>query len=100
MTTESKEVWTSEYESVWYVGYVVKFDEHYLIATLEGANRDPRYRVYCHRSTVARSFGSAVIGMKVRLRITPNRKQDGGTLWESLEAIIEKDLAAHAVEEK
>jgi hypothetical protein len=31
---------------------------------------------------------------KIRVRIAPNRKQDGGTLWESLEAIIEKDLAA------
>jgi hypothetical protein len=100
MTTESKEVWRPAYENIWYTGYVVKYDEHYLIATLEGANGDPRYRVYIHRSTVGRSFGSSTIGTKVRLRLRPNRKADGGTLWESLEAIVEKDLAAHAVEEK
>ena len=94
MTTESGEVWTRDYESVWWTGYVVKFDEHYLIATLEGANGDPRYRVYVHRTVVAHSFGSAVIGTKIKLRLRPNRKQDGGTLWESLEAIVEpKNLA-------
>jgi hypothetical protein len=101
MPTESKEVWTSEYENVWYVGYVTKFDEHYWIVRLEGTDRDDaRYRVYVHRTVVAHSFGSAVIGTKIRLRLTPNRKQDGGIPWEALAAVIEpKDFAAQAAEE-
>jgi hypothetical protein len=99
MAIESEERWTPEYENVWYVGYVVKFDEHYWIATLEGANGDPRYRVYVHRTVVAHSFGSAVIGTRVRLRLRPNRKADGGTLWEALEAVVEpKDFAAQSAD--
>jgi hypothetical protein len=92
MTTESKEVWTSEYEDAWYVGYITKYDEHFWFVKLEGG--DVRYRVFCHRNVVAEDFDTGVIGTRVRLRLRPNRKANS-LPWEALEAVIEpKDLAA------
>jgi hypothetical protein len=101
MAIESEEVWTPQHENLWWFAYVLKFDSHYWIVKLEGARSgDNRYRAYVHRSTVESNFGSAVVGTKIKLRIRPNRKQDGGLFWESLEAVIEKDLPAQAVEEE
>ncbi len=95
MTTESEEVWTRDYENVWYVGYITKYDEHFWFVKLEGAcTGDQRYRVFCHRSVVAEDFDTAIIGTRVKLRLTPNRKADS-LPWEALEAVIEpKDFAA------
>jgi hypothetical protein len=86
--TEPREVWTSNYENNWYTAYVTKYDLHYFIARLEGG--DSRYRCFIHRSVVGSDFDSAVIGTKVRLRLTPNRKE-GGVTFEALEAIVERD---------
>jgi hypothetical protein len=86
------ETWTREYEQVWYIGYVLKFDEHYWIVKLEGAQEfDRRYRVYCHKNVVAEGFGRGIIGTRVRLRLTPNRKEGSTTVWEALECVVEPE---------
>jgi hypothetical protein len=83
--TEPTDVWTSQYENNWYVGYVTKYDPHYLIVKLEGARSgDQRYRVYVHRSVVTDGT-EAVIGTRINLRLRPNRKETG-VPWEALEA--------------
>jgi hypothetical protein len=94
--SEQEEKWTPAYEAVWYPAFVTKFDQHYLIAKLEGAHEyDQRYRVYCHHSTVVRDFGTAVVGTKIKVRLRPNRKEGSTTFWEAIEVVIElKDLAA------
>jgi hypothetical protein len=81
-------------ENVWHIAYVVRFDEYSWTARIEDSNKhDPISRVYVHRSVVADGFAGGVIGTKVKLRLTPNRKE-GGVPWEALECIVEKDLAA------
>jgi hypothetical protein len=81
-------------ENVWHIVYVVRFDEYSWTARIEDSNKhDPISRVYVHRSVVADGFAGGVIGTKVKLRLTPNRKE-GGVPWEALECIVEKDLAA------
>jgi hypothetical protein len=87
---EPEEVWTPAFEEVWYSGYATRLDQFYLAAKLEGADSgDDRYKVYVHHSSVAERFGAARIGMKIKFRIAPNRKDSGGFPWEALEAVLE-----------
>jgi hypothetical protein len=97
-----EEVWTKNHENIWYSAYVTRHDEYCWLAKLEGARSgDERYRVYVHSTTVQDHFGLAVVGTKIKVRITPNRKRNGGLAWEALEAVIDsKDCTAEAEEKQ
>src|SRR5260370_37573825 len=73
----TEQYWTKDCEGNWYDAVVLRFGEYHLTAILGDIRNtyDQRYRTYVHRSVVAKGFGSAGVGTRLKF-------------WEALECVV------------